>query len=65
MELTPSETSLNASTSKPESVSSKIAKLGSKTDNCKISFFFFSPPENPKFKDLLVKSISIPISLTF
>ena len=58
--LTPSETSLKASTSNPESVSSSIARLGSKTDNWRISFFFFSPPEKPKFKDLLVRSTSIP-----
>ena len=63
--FTPSETSLKASTSSPESVSSSMAKLGSKTDNCNISFYFFSPPEKPKFNDLFVRSISIPKSLTF
>ena len=38
--------------SSPESVSSKIANFGSSTAICKISFFFFSPPENPTFKCL-------------
>ena len=65
MRFTPSETAFNASTSKPESVSSSIANAGSKIESYPISHFFFSPPEKPKFRDLLVNSVSIPISLTF
>ena len=33
--------------SSPESVSSRMARLGSSTASWKISFRFFSPPENP------------------
>ena len=40
------------SPSRPESVSSRIARLGFKSSICKISAFFFSPPENPTFKSL-------------
>ena len=39
--------------SRPESVSSKIDSFGANIDICKISFFFFSPPENPTFNCLL------------
>ena len=45
--LTPSETMRSASTSRPESVSSKIATLGLSNSICKISWRFFSPPEKP------------------
>ena len=51
--LTPSETIFKASISRPESVSSKIDNLGFKIDICKISFFFFSPPEKPTYNCLL------------
>ena len=45
--LTPSETIRSASTSRPESVSSRIAILGLRSSICRISWRFFSPPENP------------------
>src|SRR6266566_838726 len=38
-----------SSMSSPESVSSRIASLGSSTASCRISLRFFSPPENPSF----------------
>ena len=47
MRLTPSETTRNASTSSPESVSSKMAIFGLSNSICKISWRFFSPPEKP------------------
>ncbi len=50
--LTPLETMRSASISNPESVSSKIANFGSNIAIWKISLRFFSPPENPSFKDL-------------
>ncbi len=46
--------------SRPESVSSRIASLGSKIAICRISSRFFSPPEKPTLRARL--SIS---SLTF
>ena len=48
----PLDTVLTASTSRPESVSSRIAILGLSIRSCKTSAFFFSPPENPQFKSL-------------
>ena len=39
-----------ASTSRPESVSSRIASFGLSKSICKISAFFFSPPEKPTFR---------------
>ena len=45
--LTPPATIRSASMSRPESVSSRIASLGSSTAIWKISFRFFSPPEKP------------------
>src|SRR5665647_3195327 len=45
--LTPSETTRSASTSRPESVSSRIANLGARSSICRISWRFFSPPEKP------------------
>ena len=50
--FTPFATIFKASMSSPESVSSSIARLGSNIAIWKISFLFFSPPENPSFKDL-------------
>nr|BBA18204.1 ATP-binding subunit of ABC transporter [Heterosigma akashiwo]BBA18343.1 ATP-binding subunit of ABC transporter [Heterosigma akashiwo]BBA18482.1 ATP-binding subunit of ABC transporter [Heterosigma akashiwo]BBA18620.1 ATP-binding subunit of ABC transporter [Heterosigma akashiwo]BBA18759.1 ATP-binding subunit of ABC transporter [Heterosigma akashiwo] len=47
--LNPVETSCKASISSPESVSSKIASCESNSASCRISFRFFSPPENPSF----------------
>ena len=44
--------------SRPESVSSKIDSLGDNIDICKISFFFFSPPENPTLSCLFSFSSS-------
>ena len=35
---------------RPESVSSRIAKDGFKRRSCRISAFFFSPPEKPTFR---------------
>ena len=45
--LTPSETTRSASTSRPESVSSRIAIFGLSSRICRISWRFFSPPEKP------------------
>ena len=45
--------------SRPESVSSKMASLGSRTAIWKISLRFFSPPENPSLTDRLMKLRSI------
>src|SRR3712207_7705532 len=45
--LTPSETTRSASTSRPESVSSRIAMRGLSRRICRISWRFFSPPEKP------------------
>ena len=49
--FTPSETIRKASTSSPESVSSKIANFGFRISSCKTSARFFSPPENPSFTE--------------
>jgi len=46
--FTPVETTLRASMSRPESVSSRIASFGSRTSICSTSLRFFSPPENPR-----------------
>ena len=54
--LTAEATSLSASISNPESISSKIESLGFNANSCTISLRFFSPPENPAFKSLLSKS---------
>ncbi|SVB12199.1 uncharacterized protein METZ01_LOCUS165053, partial [marine metagenome] len=51
--FTPSAMVFNASISRPESVSSSIDNSGSRVSICKISFLFFSPPENPSFTALL------------
>src|SRR3954462_10639348 len=48
--LTPSETIRSASTSRPESVSSRIAILGLSSRICRISWRFFSPPEKPSLR---------------
>ena len=45
--------------SNPESISSKIIKSGVNNNICKISFLFFSPPENPSFKFLFKNSVFI------
>ena len=49
--FTPFATVFNASISNPESVSSNIANFGFKHSNCRISLFFFSPPEKPSLID--------------
>ena len=69
--LMPSETTLSASTSRPESVSSRIAILGCSSSSCRISWRFFSPPENPSLTlrwansgSIARPSIAVRISLT-
>ena len=47
--LTPPATTRSASMSRPESVSSRIASLGSRIAIWRISLRFFSPPEKPSF----------------
>src|SRR6266576_3692874 len=61
----PSATTLSASMSRPESVSSRIAKRGWNMCICRISRRFFSPPENPSFTDRVMKESSIPRSFIF
>ena len=51
--------------SSPESVSSRIASLGSSTAICRISLRFFSPPLKPVFTERLRKAGSISTSLAF
>src|SRR3954471_18759906 len=68
MALTPCATTLRASISRPESVSSRIASFGSSSAIWKISLRFFSPPENPSLTaresiDLSISS-SVDFSLT-
>ena len=46
----PSDTTLSASMSRPESVSSRIAIFGLSSSSCRISCRFFSPPEKPSFR---------------
>ena len=57
--LTPSETTLSASMSRPESVSSSTAILGSSSSSCTISWRFFSPPEKPSLTLRWAKAVSI------
>src|SRR6478752_3938993 len=57
--LTPSATTRRASTSRPESVSSRIAIRGLSRVSCRISCRFFSPPEKPSFTERSAKSGSI------
>jgi len=45
--LTPSATTLSASMSRPESVSSSTHSRGASSAICKTSLRFFSPPEKP------------------
>ena len=63
--VTPLPTVLKASTSSPESVSSRTAIDGSSKDICNISKRFFSPPENPTFTNLLSISSEISNSVAF
>ena len=54
-----------ASTSSPESVSSRMHIFGSSTAICRISLRFFSPPEKPTLTGRLSMSASILRSLAF
>ena len=56
--LKPSATMRRASTSSPESVSSRMLNLGSSMAIWKISLRFFSPPENPSFTERLASLLS-------
>ena len=56
--LKPSATIRKASTSNPESVSSKIAKVGSNIAIWNISLRFFSPPLKPSFTLRLASLLS-------
>ena len=49
--LTPAATTLSASMSRPESVSSRMARSGSRIAICRISLRFFSPPEKPSLRN--------------
>src|SRR4029078_11040581 len=49
--FTPLATTRNASMSRPESVSSRMARVGSRSAIWKISFRFFLPPEKPPRED--------------
>ena len=57
--FTPSDTMRKASTSKPESVSSKIANFGLSSSSWRTSARFFSPPENPSFTERVANLGSI------
>ena len=59
----PSETTLSASTSRPESVSSSTAIFGSSSSSWRISWRFFSPPENPSLSERLANTGSMDRSL--
>src|SRR5690606_5613729 len=48
--LMPSETTFRASTSRPESVSSRMATFGLSSSSWRISCRVFSPPEKPSFR---------------
>src|SRR6266849_10072157 len=61
----PSATTLSASMSRPESVSSRIAKRGWNMCICKISSRFFSPPEKPSFTERVMNESSTPSSFIF
>src|SRR5207302_1804801 len=61
----PSATTLSASMSSPESVSSRIAKRGWNMCICRISSRFFSPPENPSFTERVMNESSTPRSFIF
>src|SRR5690606_102653 len=57
--FTPSETTRSASTSRPESVSSRTAKRGLKSSIWRISWRFFSPPEKPSLPERSAKELSM------
>ena len=54
-----------ASTSRPESVSSRMLSFGSSMAIWKISLRFFSPPENPSFTERCANLLSSPTSSRF
>src|SRR3954454_9137957 len=62
LRFTPSDTTRRASTSRPESVSSRVAMRGLSRRICRISWRFFSPPEKPSFtlRSANAESISRP-----
>src|SRR5436190_17117968 len=64
-EFTPCATVLSASMSRPLSVSSSTAYLGSSIAICRISARFFSPPEKPSLTARDVNERSIPSSSIF
>src|SRR3954453_23917731 len=57
--LTPADTIFSASTSSPESVSSRIATFGFSSSSCNTSNRFFSPPEKPSFTERSLNAGSI------
>ena len=57
--LIPSATTLSASMSSPESVSSRTAIFGASSSSWRISCRFFSPPEKPSFRFRLANAGSI------
>ncbi len=61
-EFTPAATMRRASMSSPESVSSRIASVGSRIAIWKISLRFFSPPEKPSLTGRLTSSSSMSTS---
>src|SRR5712691_8616650 len=61
----PSATTFSASMSRPESVSSRMAKRGWNMCICKISSRFFSPPEKPSFTERVMNESSTPSSFIF
>jgi len=61
----PSATTLRASMSRPESVSSRMAKRGWNMCICRISRRFFSPPENPSLTERVMNESSTPRSFIF
>src|SRR3972149_1013372 len=63
--LPPLATVLRASMSRPESVSSRRASLGSRTASWRISLRFFSPPEKPSLTARFMRSGLSSISRAF
>src|SRR4051812_12934373 len=57
--LTPADTTLRASTSRPESVSSRIATFGLSRPSWSTSKRFFSPPENPSLTERSLNDASM------
>src|SRR3954447_23005210 len=57
--LTPADTIFSASTSRPESVSSRMATFGLSSSSCNTSNRFFSPPEKPSLTERSLKAGSM------